>query len=378
MHEAAGRHARAAEALEAAGELTAAATAWRRAHEASQPPSKTVPLTLPPDAAHRWTEGGRPARLLARTAAAARSHAARDARVRGLACAVAAAESAGRLDEAEALWTTLGDPHQALRCQVQRLERDGALGEAAALLERHGLFPAAGRAWRAAGDTAGVTRCEARRLQKKRRWQEAEALWLSIGAQAEAALCRAREMVLRGDYRAAADAFAQAGQPGIALELSVLAAQQEGDWDGAVAVATTGGRTDLIRRIRKAQQAAAAQPGPRQAASDERRGDGKEHSGRRPPRARNAAPARRSKSMRALSRSRHHRRAGARAAAASDIERLVATVRRHPGARSEDLARLSGIQGPRLAALLRAAVAAGHVVRSGATRGTRYWPRREG
>ena len=330
---------------------------------------------LPPDAAHRWTEGGRPARLLAGTAAAVRSQAARDARVRGLACAVAAAESAGRLDEAEAIWTTLGDPHQALRCQVQRLERDGALGEAAALLERHGLFPAAGRAWRAAGDTAGVTRCDARRLQKKRRWQEAEALWLSIGAQAEAALCRARLMLLRGDYRAAADAFAQAGQPGVALELSVVAAQQEGDWDGAVAVATAGGRTDLVRRIRKVsrpRRRSQVRDRPRRMNAGETAEDTRAADPRAPGTPREVEVDAGAVSIETPS------RAGARAMAASDIERLVATVRRHPGARSEDLARLSGIKGPRLAAVLRAAVAAGHVVRSGATRGTRYWPRREG
>jgi len=62
----------------------------------------------------------------------------------------------------------------------------------------------------------------------------------------------------------------------------------------------------------------------------------------------------------------------------ADVEQLIAVVHRAPGARSEDLARLTGIQGPRLAALLRAAVAAGGVTKSGATRGTRYWPPKSG
>jgi len=47
---------------------------------------------------------------------------------------------------------------------------------------------------------------------------------------------------------------------------------------------------------------------------------------------------------------------------------------RHPGLRSPEVAALTGLGRERVQALLRQAVAAGVVVKSAATRGTRYWP----
>ncbi|HZJ71073.1 MAG TPA: hypothetical protein VFF36_09085, partial [Planctomycetota bacterium] len=203
-----------------------------------------------------------------------------------------------------------------------------------------------------------ATRCDARRLEKKRRWREAEALWSSLGAESNAALCRGRLMLSRGDYRAAAQAFEQAGEQSVALDLSVLAAQQEGDWDGAVALAESGGRPELVARIRKSQRAAA-----QQTATAEPDGEAA-HAGHR--------------ARKASARTVQGAQEPEKAPPSADVEQLIAVVHRSPGARSEDLGRLTGIQGPRLAALLRTAVAAGGVTKSGATRGTRYWPPKSG
>jgi len=264
--------------------------------------------------------------------------------VRGLACEVTAAEATGRFADAEAIWKALGDAHQALRCLVERHERDEAHAAAAEALEGQGLFPAAGRAWSAAGDTRAATRCEAKRLDKKRRYEEAEALWLSLGATTEAALSRGRLLLHEGDYRTAADAFSQAGHGDFAVNLSVMAAEQEGDWESAVALAEAHGRPDLVPHIRRAQEQAAL--------------DG----AARPPCAEvgPAAPRERADAVSGQ-------------ATGSPMERILAEVSRHPGLRSEDLARLTGIERAALGGLLRAAIAAGRLKKSGATRGTRYW-----
>ena len=56
------------------------------------------------------------------------------------------------------------------------------------------------------------------------------------------------------------------------------------------------------------------------------------------------------------------------------MTRLMAAIAERPGARSLELERRTGLRPLRLGVLLRQAVAAGLAVKSGATRGTRYWP----
>lgn len=371
---AAGRAARAAEALETLGDLEAAAQAWARAQVVGQAPTKGAPLVLPAGSTRRWTEGGRPARLHAAARArrwrSALAPAERDARIRGLACRVCAAEAAGRLEEAESLWAELGDPHQALRCRVQRLEREGRFALAAALLEEHGLFEGAGRAWTAVGETSAATRCEAKRLDKKRRWEEAAALWTSLGDDKSAALCRARLSVSRADYAAAASAFEEAGERDLALDLRILEADRVGDLPAAIALAESGGRHAQAAFLRQ-RQAAGASSGSRrnrrrsaewadplsteQKVSTQGAGPIAGGTGLQPARPRTTGPTRED-------------------GTGSDMTRLMAAIAERPGARSLELERRTGLRPPRLGVLLRQAVAAGLAVKSGATRGTRYWP----
>jgi hypothetical protein len=346
-----GRFARAAETLEQIGDLDAAAAAWQQAHEAGQAPGRPAPLPLPPAARRRWVEGGRPARLIAPRRPTRRGPRAEppglDARTRALACAVTAAEAAGRLEEAEARWRALGDPEQALRCQVSRLEASGQPAAAAALLEERGRLEAAARAWARAGEPGGQGRCQARLLEKRKRWNEAAARWTALGEAKLAAICRGRHHVWRGEYAQAAEAFAEGGDLGAALDLRILAARAAGDWDGALALAREAGRPDLVAELTRARPAPAAAA----------RARGRRHA---PDTAPPPGPPRQGTLF--------------DAPASADLDRVVEIARTHPGAGAAGVARFARLPAARVQALLRQAVAAGALVKTGRTRGTRYWP----
>jgi hypothetical protein len=342
-----GRYVRAAETLEQLGDLAAAADAWRRAHEASQSPFRIEPLPLPAAARRAWAPGAKAARLLAprrgRLRAARLVPLERSARIRSLACAVAAAETAGRLDEAEAIWAALGDSDQALRCRVARLEGEGQRAAAAALLEERGLLEAAARAWEGAGEPAGRARCEARRLEQRRRWDEAAQRWAAIGETKEAARCRGRHLCIRGEFARAADAFEDAGDPDEALQMRVLGLQVAGDRAGALALARAAGHAtiDGALRARRAATQSGGSPGQLAGAA----------------RAPAAPPGASSPRVRA----------------AEEPARILAVIEQNPGLTSPEIAARSGLDLRRAQVLLRQAIAAGRVVKAGATRGTRYW-----
>jgi DNA helicase-2/ATP-dependent DNA helicase PcrA len=378
-----GRYVRAAETLEQVGELAAAAGAWSQAHEAGQQPVRPVPLVLPGEARTRWVDGGKPARLLTaprHVRRGARRPGELDSRTRGLACAVTAAETAGRLDEAEEIWKALREPDQALRCRVTRLERAGQLAAVASLLEERRLFEGAAQAWARAGEPSGRVRCEAKRLEKKKRWDEAAARWGSLGETKEAARCQGRFLLSHGDYARAAQAFAEAGDADAALQMRLVDRQLAGDWDTAIRLAHDAGRSDLADSLRHSRDAwlATGRSRPRRRAKPGRpvrRAVPGPHavqeslfSGPDPAPApgpgRTCAPSIATPAPADPSPSR----------GVSAIGRVAAAVHRHPGVRAPEVVALTGLPQQRVQGLLRAAVAAGTLVKSGATRGTRYWP----
>jgi tetratricopeptide (TPR) repeat protein len=300
---------------------------------------------------------------------------------------VTAAEAAGRLDEAEAIWTRLAEPDQALRCRVTHLERAGQVAAVAALLEERGLLEAAALAWARAGEPGGQARCEARRLERRKRWDEAARCWTSLGEAKEAARCQGRFLMTRGEYARAADAFTEAGDAESALQMRIFATQMAGNWDGAIALAQAAGRADLahsLRRQRDARPAGRGAPARRPVKA----APGPGTSSPAAPRSRPVQGALFPVPDPALSDGPGVGRPDPRASvpvsptpaslhparAAAQPDPVVAAVERHPGLRSPEVAALTGLGRERVQALLRQAVAAGVVVKSGATRGTRYWP----
>lgn len=307
-----GRYVRAAEALVALDDLAGAASAWQRAHEAGQQPTRPLPLVLPDAARRKWAKGGKPARLAAppRWRREVMVH---DARVRWLTCAVTAAERAGRLEEAATLWAELGDAGQALRCRVASLEAAGDLKGAATLLEARGLLEAALAVWQRTGDARAAARGEARLLDKRKRWDEAAVRWTALGEPVAAALSRARALFGRGAFEAAARAFEEAGQPSVAEHVREMA--------------------------KRPASAPAARPAPAgDPASSAPPGGPAVHRGHDP------------------------------------LEAVIVAVARNPGLGVTAVIAMTGLPRERVQPLLRHAVKLGRLVKTGATRGTRYWP----
>lgn len=371
----AARYTRAAEALEELGDLAGAADAWRRAHASGQPPVRRAALVLPAAARHAWAAGSKPARLVRpprRTRRGPAVDPARDARVRGLACAVTAAEAAGRFDEAEAIWRGLGEPEQALRCRVERLERAGQLAAAARALEERGLLEAASGMWDRAGDADRALRCEARHLQQRRRWANAATLWERVGEETEAARCRGHALVHQGRYAEAAECFERAGEAGSALHLRTAAAQIAGDWEAAIALAEGAGRAELAGALRRQREVSLAAGPPAAPPAQGRPG---RQSGPSTASA-SRAPAGRSGAAGSAAGGVETRASGGPPAGRTqeDMAVIVGALRKRPGLLSREVAFVTGLSHERVQVRLREAMAGGLIVKSGNTRGTRYWP----
>jgi hypothetical protein len=280
------------------------------------------------------------------------------------------------------IWSTLGEADQALRCRVTRLQADGQRAAAAALLEERGLFEAAARAWESAGEPSGLTRCEARRLEQRRRWDEAARRWTSLGETKEAARCQGRHHWVRGEYARAARAFEEAGDPAMALRMRVVGAQLAGDRDGALALARAAGHATAAEVLR--DPPAALRVGGRGSPS---RGQpaGPTPSPTAPPAAMpRVRPIQTSLFAEGAETPPGIAAAGERPApsgassssghAAAQPALVIAVVKKHPGLPSREVAALTGLDLQRTQTLLRQAIAGGRVVKTGATRGTRYWP----
>jgi hypothetical protein len=343
--------------------------------------SPRFPLLLHPDV---WT---RPARLAPHAAPGGRRRrplAPLGAAPRATLCRITAAEAAGRLDEAAALWHALGEDGQALRCQVTAREQAGDAAGAAGLLEAQGLLAAAAQAWTRADRPGEVPRSEARCLEAVGRWEAAAFRWTALGEPREAARCRGRLHAQRGEHEAAARAFAEAGEAEAARDAAIQAAQAARDWPRALALAEEAGNPALLEMVRRgrevwlaAERLRAARPtgGPRRPAGPRAQpvpGTG----GPPPPRplqgvlfepdalAGEASVA-----------------SGAGSLSPPPgvlvpplVAAVVEAVGRGPGQRLPELADRLGRPKPDVQACLRVAVGRGVLVKSGQTRGTRYWP----
>jgi tetratricopeptide (TPR) repeat protein len=325
-----GRFARAAETLEEIGDFSAAAGAWAKAATARQQPITPRPLPLPAAAWHSWCQGSKPARL-ARPASPRRSGGPRGgngpraprgtpaglhgARLRGLVCAVRDLEDGGQFDAAARTWRMLRDPEQSLRCQVTHLDRSGHSGEAAALLESKKRHAAAAEHWRRAGDTRAAARCEALDHEKTGRFEEALALWASLGESQHSARCRAILRFRQGDLANAARDYELAGQTDMAVAVRQVLAE----------------RGDLFGHTPRPSPAMHVPPAdPRGAISMD---------------------------------------AGAPVNA---MDAVLGVVRQHPGLTCEEVAGLTRTTTRQVKPILGALVARGILARTGRTRGTRY------
>ena len=375
-----GRFSRAAETLEELGDLAGAAEAWARAEAAGQQPLTSRPLPLPAAARRTWSEGGKPARL-ARAAPPRRgprspgrpSAQIPGARVRRLVCAARVAEDSGRFEDAAAAWTSLGDPEQALRCRVTRLDQAGDLAGAARLLESRERYEAAAALWARAGDAARTARCRALLDEKRGRLPEAALAWEALGEPTRAARCRATRCFRSGEYDEAARGYDAAGEPGMAFTARLLAAKVKGDYDAAEKAVKDSGMQHLYRDLL----------GNRQQWFAEARAFAADHA-----RARSAAIRRRGAAQLPPGPSGGpgpKERAGAgaggrgglpgQAAEPGDVSgAILDAVRRFPGLTCEGVARVVAIATDRVKPHLAALTESGQLRKVGRTRGTRYHP----
>ncbi|PYO58900.1 MAG: hypothetical protein DMD83_01635, partial [Candidatus Rokuibacteriota bacterium] len=367
-----GRFSRAAEALEELGDLAGATEAWARAEAAGQQPLTSRPLPLPAAAQRTWSEGGKPARL-ARAIAAGRGRRSRlpapipGARERGLVCAARVAEDSGRFEDAAAAWKSLGDPEQALRCRVTRLEHAGDLAGAARLLESKERYEAAAALWARAGDAAGTARCQALLDEKRGRFPEAAEAWEALGEPARATRCRATHCFRAGEYAEAARGYDAAGEPSMAFTARLLAAKLEGDYEAAEKALNDYGMQHLYRDLLGNRQtwlaqarAFAAEHARARSATIRRRGS---PSGGPGPKARAGAGASAREGL------------PGKAAEPADVSgAILDAVRRFPGLTCQGVAHVTAIATDRVKPHLAALTESGQLRKVGRTRGTRYHP----
>jgi len=282
-------------------------------------------------------------------------------------CAARVAEDSGRFEDAAAAWKSLGDPEQALRCQVTRLEGAGDLAAAARLLESKERYEAAAALWARAGDAAGTARCQALLDEKRGRFPEAAEAWEALGEPARATRCRATHCFRAGEYAEAARGYDAAGEPSMAFTARLLAAKLEGDYEAAEKAVNDYGMRHLYRDLLGNRQkwlaearAFAADHARVRSATIRRRGSA---SGGPGPKARAGAGA-----------SAREELPGKGAEPADVCGAILDAVRRFPGLTCQGVAHVTAIATERVKPHLAALTESGRLRKVGRTRGTRYHP----
>jgi hypothetical protein len=273
--------------------------------------------------------------------------------LRALVCSARAAEDAGRFREAASAWRALKEDEQVLRCHVFDLEAGGRFAEAARLLEAKTRYQAAGERWQRAGDTDAVTRCEAMEHERRGRLEEAAARWAALGDRKSEARCRAILHFRRAEYESAARAYQQAGFDDMAVMSRLMEVRLRGDYDGArrlLEEANVPGLSvsSLGSRERFMEESRALAASLRQGRTRGRRGSTPPPPAPPPP---TAPPP-----------------------DVNSIDAVLAVVRDHPGLTCEDIAASADMNTAQVKPILAALVGRRILVKTGRTRGTRYWP----
>lgn len=338
------RFNRAAESLEDLADFAAAAEAWQRADAAGQTPIIVRALPLPHAATRAWSPGGRAARLARSTAQRDGRAPAIDARVRALVCTVRAEEDAERFQAAADAWKALGDPEQAFRCRIARLEHaDDAIG-AAKLLEKRARYEAAADAWDRLGDPAAAARCRALDAEKQGHLLAAAEAWTALGNTTRAARCRGEHALAEHRYDDAASFLAEdPTSRALLLEARLSAAKLRANYDEASGAMTELAGPDTTPLGDREEWLAEA----RAFAN----GHGTGERGRRARKTRRAADE------------------------TSDLAtKIVTAVERQPGSTTEEIAEALEIGTATLRRRLSALVADGRLRKAGRGRTMRYEP----